>query len=198
MTALLDPVDGAPTAPVRAISTHLPTTDQSVRPVPRAALGGLPLESRFLTWGARLAALGTAWVITQRLLPWHGLGWFVVVFALADVVLLAVGTAIFDTNVAVSDRVARWVVSSAAVVVVFSLSLSLLAPSEPLSLLPQAARIRARPAATAPSRAALLVVRIPYPLRLRVGRSEKPRAPPTPMLAIHRAGDAPVSGSSPA
>ncbi|MGZ4452054.1 MAG: phosphate ABC transporter permease PstA [Nocardioides sp.] len=121
MTALLDPIDGTPAVPVRQISTALPTKDTSVRPVPRATLGGLPLENHFLTWGARFAALAMAWIITQRLLPWHGPGWFVVVFALCNVLLLAVGTAVFDTNVAVSDRVAQWTVSSAAVFVYVAL-----------------------------------------------------------------------------
>lgn len=107
--------------PAAIPATQLPTRDASVKPVPRSNLGLLPLENRFLTWGARFAALGLSWVITQRLMPWHGLAWFVVVAAVANVVVLALGTAVFDTNVAVSDRVAQWFVSTAAMVVFVSL-----------------------------------------------------------------------------
>jgi phosphate transport system permease protein len=120
MSTVLEPLAAAPeVAP--AAATHLPTRDVSVRPVPRANLGLLPVENRFLTWGARFAALGMAWVITQRLMPWHGLGWFLVVAAIANVVVLAIGTAVLDANVAVADRVAQWVVSTAAVVVFVAL-----------------------------------------------------------------------------
>jgi phosphate transport system permease protein len=120
MSTLLEPTDGV-VFPETGARTVLPTKSADAVPVPRTNLGALPLDNRFLTWGARFAALGMAWIITQRLLPWHGLGWFVVIFALCNVVILAVGTAIFDTNVAVSDRVAQWTVSSAAVLVFVAL-----------------------------------------------------------------------------
>jgi phosphate transport system permease protein len=86
-------------------------------PVPRTSLGVLPLENRFLTWGARFAALGLSWVIVERLLPVSGLGWLVVIAALCNVVLLAAGTFVFDSPVAVTDRVVQWVVSVGAVTV---------------------------------------------------------------------------------
>jgi phosphate transport system permease protein len=87
------------------------------RPVPRTSLGLLPAEYRFLTWGARFAAVALAWVIVERLLPVEGLGWFVVVAGLCNVVLLAVGTLVIDSPVAMADRVAQWVFSTAALIV---------------------------------------------------------------------------------
>ena len=78
--------------------------------MPRTSVGVLPLEYRFLSWGARFAAVGLAWVIVERLLPIQGLGWFVVVAAVCNAVLLAVGTLLIDNPVAMADRIAQWVV----------------------------------------------------------------------------------------
>ncbi|WP_017936199.1 phosphate ABC transporter permease PstA [Nocardioides sp. Iso805N] len=118
MTALVEPI--APTAPTAAAvgGTELPRRDQNVLPTPRANLGRLPVEERFVTWGARVAALALAWVIVERILPVHGLAWFLFVAAVANVALLAVGTAVIGSTVAVADRVVQWLVSTAMVVVV--------------------------------------------------------------------------------
>ncbi|WP_151084681.1 phosphate ABC transporter permease PstA [Nocardioides cynanchi] len=113
MTALLE-VTETP-APPRTVLPERPHDDEAA--VPRTSLGALPLENRFLTWGARLAALGLSWVIVERLLPVSGLGWFVVVAALCNVTLLAAGTFVFDNPVAVADRVVQWVVTTGAVIV---------------------------------------------------------------------------------
>lgn len=99
-------------------ATYLPQRDDSApAPVPRPGLGQLPADNRFLTWGARLAAVGLSWVITQRMLPVHGFAWFLVVAALANVVLLAVGTFMSDRAIDISDRVAQWLVGTGAVIV---------------------------------------------------------------------------------
>ena len=90
-------------------------------PVPRGSLGVLPLEYRFLSWGARFAAIGLAWVIVERLLPIQGIGWFVVVAACCNLALLAVGTLVIDSPVAMQDRVAQWLFSTGAVIVFFTL-----------------------------------------------------------------------------
>ncbi|MGC4110279.1 MAG: phosphate ABC transporter permease PstA [Nocardioides sp.] len=120
MTAVLDrdpaPVDDAPRT---VIPDHGPDT---APPVPRTSLGVLPLEYRFLSWGARFAALGLGWLLTERVLPVQGFGWFVVFAALANVVLLAVGTLVIDTPIAMADRVAQWVVSAGALVVMAALA----------------------------------------------------------------------------
>jgi phosphate transport system permease protein len=94
-------------------------------PVPRTTLGVLPLEYRFLTWGARLGAVGLSWVIVERVLPIQGPGWFVVVAALCNAALLAVGTLVIDAPIAMVDRVAQWVVSAGALVVFSALASTL-------------------------------------------------------------------------
>lgn len=90
-------------------------------PVPRASLGLLPAENRFLSWGARFAAIALAWVIVERLLPIQGLGWFVVVAAICNVVILGVGTLVIDSPIAMSDRIVQWLVSTGAVIVFVAL-----------------------------------------------------------------------------
>lgn len=103
--------------------TILPERDLDAAPaVPRASLGQLPADQRFLTWGARIGALGMSWVITQQLLAVQGLAWFIVVAALSNVAILAVGTAILDSAVAVVDRVVQWMVAAGAVSVMAALA----------------------------------------------------------------------------
>ena len=63
-----------------------------------------------------------AWVIAERLLPISGLGWYVLVAAVCNVVLLAVGTLLFGNRVAMADRVAQWLFSAGAVVVFSALT----------------------------------------------------------------------------
>lgn len=102
------------------MSTHAAVEDDFLH-IPRANLGQLPADERFLTWGARFAALGIAWVAVERLLPVHGFFWFAFVAAVANVVILAVGTAVIGSNVAVADRVAQWVISTGMVIVLVAL-----------------------------------------------------------------------------
>ena len=102
-----------------------PATPGVAPPVPRTSLGVLPLEYRFLSWGARFAAVGLAWVIVERLLPIQGLGWFVVVAALCNLVLLAVGTLVIDSPIATADRVAQWLFSTGAMIVFLALGSTL-------------------------------------------------------------------------
>jgi len=109
----------APDVPVTG--TVLPVKDPDVVPTPRTSVGQIPAESRFLNWGALVAALGMAWVIAERLLPLHGLPWFLAVFAVCNLGILAVGTATMDNATAVVDRVMRWVVSTATLVVIVAL-----------------------------------------------------------------------------
>jgi phosphate transport system permease protein len=123
MTVLLDlgqaPAAGAPRTiiPARRPDDEMPT--------PRTSLGVLPLEYRFLSWGARVAAVGLSWVIVERLLPINGVGWFVVVAALCNLTLLAAGTLVIDDGVATADRVAQWVFSTAAAIVFVALASTL-------------------------------------------------------------------------
>jgi phosphate transport system permease protein len=123
MTAVLDKPD-APAA--EAPRTVIPLRMRDVAPpTPRTSLGVLPLEYRFLSWGARFGAIGLAWVIVERLLPIEGLGWFVVVAAVCNLGLLAVGTLMIDSPVATADRVAQWLFTSGATVVFLALGSTL-------------------------------------------------------------------------
>ena len=102
--------------------THVPRVGlETPAPVPRAGLGAKPAEDRFVVWGARIAALALAWVITQRMLPTPGLGWFLAVFAVMNVAILAVSTALTDNVTVVKDRIAQWVISAGALVVFLAL-----------------------------------------------------------------------------
>jgi phosphate transport system permease protein len=60
-------------------------------------------------------------VIVERLLPVQGLGWFVLVAGLCNLVLLAAGTILIDSPVAVADRVAQWLFSTGAAIVFLAL-----------------------------------------------------------------------------
>jgi phosphate transport system permease protein len=97
--------------------TVLHTNLDAAPAIPRAVIGQLPADDRFLTWGARLAALALAWVIAERLLPLHGLAWFLVVAATCNVVVVAVGKLVTTNTVAVADRVAQWLISLGATIV---------------------------------------------------------------------------------
>ncbi|UDY23001.1 phosphate ABC transporter permease PstA [Nocardioides sp. Kera G14] len=101
--------------------THIPAKADG-HPAPRTNLGQLPADERFLTWGARIAALLFAWVVVDRLLPIHGLGWFVVVYGVTNLLILVVGTAMTNNNVRVADRVAQWFVSAGTLIVLVSLA----------------------------------------------------------------------------
>jgi phosphate transport system permease protein len=98
-----------------------PRRPEGETPIPRMSVGVPPLEYRFLSWGARFAAIGLSWVIVERLLPIHGVGWFVVVAAACNVLVLAVGTLTIDTTTAMVDRVGRWLVGTATTIVFLAL-----------------------------------------------------------------------------
>jgi phosphate transport system permease protein len=119
MTAVLDRGDARA---AEAPRTLIPSRGLELSPpTPRTSLGVLPLENRVLTWGARFGAVGLAWVIVERLLPVQGLGWFVLVAGLCNLVLLAAGTILIDSPVAVADRVAQWLFSTGAAIVFLAL-----------------------------------------------------------------------------
>ena len=103
-------------------ATVLPRPElDSPPPTPRLSIGSRPAQDTFVVWGSRVAALAMAWLICERLLPLHGIVWYVVVAAVCNVVVLALATLVTDTAVEVSDRVVQWLVSAAAIVVFGSL-----------------------------------------------------------------------------
>jgi phosphate transport system permease protein len=116
MTATPAPVPAEATA--TSPRTSLPRVGlDTAQPVPRAGLGAKPAEDRFVIWGARVAALALAWVITQRMLPTPGIAWFLVVFAVMNLAVLAVTTSLTNNLTVVTDRIAQWVISTGALVV---------------------------------------------------------------------------------
>ncbi|NHC22903.1 phosphate ABC transporter permease PstA [Nocardioides sp. IC4_145] len=99
-------------------TTHLPTYDDAVAPaVPRASLGRLSPDERFLRVGPWVAALALAWLVTQRLLPMAGLPWFVVVWFGLGLALTATAAAMTGGSTEVRDRLAEAVVTGGALVV---------------------------------------------------------------------------------
>lgn len=110
--------------PARAVpATVLPTYDADApAATPRQGLGRPPAQDRLVVWGARAAAVAVAWVVVEQLLPVSGPWWFLLAAALANVVILATATAATDRAVAVSDRVAQWLISAGATVVFAALA----------------------------------------------------------------------------
>lgn len=123
MTAVLDRDTALAAEPPR---TFVPSPRPDVAPLPRTSVGVAPAEYRFLSWGARFAAIGMSWVIVERLLPIRGLGWFVLVAGVCNLVVLAVGTLAIDTTIAMTDRIAQWLVSAGATLVFLALGSTLL------------------------------------------------------------------------
>ncbi|MBZ5734389.1 phosphate ABC transporter permease PstA [Nocardioides sp. TRM66260-LWL] len=113
-------VEGTETvaSPVAAPRTILPTRDDDAAPaVPRSALGKPTADERFRQIGAWVAALGLAWVITQRLLPMPGVAWFVVIFFLSGLATSAVLGAMNGGVIELKDRLAGAVITGGAVLV---------------------------------------------------------------------------------
>ena len=98
--------------------THLPSYDEDAPPpVPRGSLGRPTIDERFTRIGSWVAALGLAWLLTQRLLPLPGLPWFLVVWFVLGLVLTAVTAAMTGGQTDVKDRVAAATITVAALLV---------------------------------------------------------------------------------
>lgn len=98
--------------------THLPLYDADAPPaVPRGSLGRPSPDERFTRIGSWAAALGLAWLLTQRLLPLPGLPWFLIAWFVLGVVLVALTAAMTGGSTDVKDRIAASIVTGAALVV---------------------------------------------------------------------------------
>lgn len=103
--------------------TQLPSYDEDAPPPrPRSSLGRLSPDELFVRSGAWAAALGLAWLVTQRLLPMTGLPWFLISWFLLGLVMTAVATAMTGTKVDVVDRVVAAIVTGAAAFVGLALA----------------------------------------------------------------------------
>jgi phosphate transport system permease protein len=101
-----------------APQTFLPSYDDDAPPpAPRASLGKMTPDELFVRAGSWFAALGLAWVTTQRLLPMPGIVWFLLAWFFFGIVVTAVATAATGTWVDVKDRVAASVITGLALFV---------------------------------------------------------------------------------
>ncbi|MBB6627065.1 phosphate ABC transporter permease PstA [Nocardioides sp. KIGAM211] len=102
----------------RAPLTTRPVLDDDAPPaVPRGSLGGPSPDERFTRIGSWVAALGLAWLLTQRLLPLAGVPWFLIAWFVCGILVTAVTAAMTGGATEVKDRVAASVITGAAVVV---------------------------------------------------------------------------------
>ena len=98
--------------------TFLPTYDDDAPPpVPRASLGKMTPDELFVRAGSWFAALGLAWLVTQRLLLMPGIPWFLMTWFVLGVVVTAVLTAATGTWIDVKDRVAASIITGLALLV---------------------------------------------------------------------------------
>lgn len=103
--------------------THLPSYDDDApQPRPRSSLGRLSPDELFVRVGSWGAALGLAWLVTQRLLPLAGLPWFLISWFVLGLVMTAVTTAMTGTRVDVTDRVTGAVITASAAFVGLALA----------------------------------------------------------------------------
>ena len=99
-------------------ATVLPAYDDDAPPpLPRYGLGKPSPDERFARVGSWAAALGLAWVVTQRLLPLAGLPWFLIAWFVIGVAVTAVTAQMSGGWIEVKDRVAESVITGAALVV---------------------------------------------------------------------------------
>ena len=106
------------TASTTAGRTFLPSYDDDAAPaVPRATLGRLTTDEKFVRLGAWAASLALAWLATQRLLPLPGLPWFLVFWFGLGLVVTAVLGVMTGSAVEMRDRVAASVIAGGALVV---------------------------------------------------------------------------------
>lgn len=106
-------------APVLTMgTTRLPVYDADAPPaVPRRSLGRINADERFTQVGSWAAALGLAWLLTQRLLPLPGLPWLLIAWFVLGVAVTGVTAAMTGGSTEVKDRVATSVITGAALVV---------------------------------------------------------------------------------
>jgi len=99
--------------------TNLPAYDEDAAPpIPRAGLGRPSPDERFARVGSLVAGLGLAWLVTQRLLPLGGLPWFLIAWFVLGLLVTAVTASMSGGLVEVKDKVAEWVITGAALLVV--------------------------------------------------------------------------------
>ncbi|KQW48862.1 phosphate ABC transporter permease [Nocardioides sp. Root1257] len=98
--------------------TFLPRYDEDAAPaVPRASLGRLTADEKFVRVGSVVSGVALAWLITQRLLPLDGVPWFLVMAFVCTMVVTAVTGAMTGGAVEARDRLAATVMNVGAAIV---------------------------------------------------------------------------------
>ncbi|MFC6342262.1 PstA family ABC transporter permease, partial [Nocardioides hankookensis] len=98
--------------------TFLPRYDEDAAPaVPRASLGRLTADEKFVRIGSVVSGVALAWLITQRLLPLDGWPWFLVMSFVCTMLVTAVTGAMTGGAVEARDRMAATVMNVGAAVV---------------------------------------------------------------------------------
>lgn len=98
--------------------THLPVRDDDAPPpIPRARLGKPTAEERFQLAGGWFAAVGMTWLITQRLLPYAGWGYVIVIFLVCGLIASALIGAMNGGVVELKDRFAAGLITAGALTV---------------------------------------------------------------------------------
>jgi phosphate transport system permease protein len=98
--------------------TYLPRYDDDAAPaVPRASLGRLTIDEKFVRYGSVASGLALAWLITQRLLPLQGLPWFLIVALACTLAVTAVTATMSGGLIEARDRVAATVMTVGAALV---------------------------------------------------------------------------------
>ncbi len=114
----LAPETDVPTTQGTVGQTFLPRYDDDAAPaVPRASLGRLTVDEKFVRIGSVASGLGLAWVITQRLLPLDGLPWFLVIWLAGTLAVTAVTGAMSGGAVEARDRLASTIMVIGAALV---------------------------------------------------------------------------------
>ncbi len=118
MTMTAGPLAGQDDEPRAGHRTFLPSYDDDAPPPqPRSSLGRMTPDELFVRVGSWGAALGLAWLTTQRLLPLPGIPYFLVAWFLLGLLVTAIATTMTGTAVEVTDRLAAAVVTGAALLV---------------------------------------------------------------------------------
>lgn len=99
-------------------TTTLPRPDDDAPPPqPRASLGRLSPDERFMLIGSWVGGLALAWVVTQRLLPLAGVPWFLIAWFVIGTVVVGVNAGVRGGLVEAKDQLASSVITGAAIVV---------------------------------------------------------------------------------
>ena len=102
--------------------TVLPSYDDDAPPPsPRTGIGRSSASERFDRYGALGGALALTWLLCERILPLHGVAWFLVIWFVTAIAMTVVVTLLSGSLTDVKDRVASLVITVGGLVVAAAL-----------------------------------------------------------------------------